>query len=53
MFGMLESFVKAAAAVVTVPVAVVTDLHKGPFENTEGAVDDFMKNVKNIAKPGK
>lgn len=63
MFGMLESIVKSAAAVVTVPVAVVadvvmlpvtaTDLNKGPFDNTEGAVGDFMKNVKNIAKPGK
>ena len=61
MFGMLESLVKAAAAVVTVPVAIVvdvvtlpataTDFNKGPLEHTEKALGDFIKNVENITKP--
>lgn len=42
MFGMLESLVKAAAAVVTVPVAVVAD-----------AVEDFVDNIKNATDPRK
>ncbi len=60
MFGMLESIVKAAAAVVTVPVAVVADvvtlggtLSDKDKPYTADAVSDFVQNVENIAKPGK
>lgn len=58
MFGMFESLVKAAAAVVTVPVAIVADVvtlggaltdKDKPY--TASAVSDFVKNVENIAKP--
>jgi hypothetical protein len=60
MFGMLKSAVKAATAVVDVPVAlaadvftmggVVTDRDK---TYTEDAVGRFTQNVKDIADPDK
>jgi hypothetical protein len=58
MFGMLESLAKAAAAVVTVPVAVVADVvtlggaltdKSQPY--TSEAVGDFVDNLKNATKP--
>lgn len=58
MFGMLESLVKAAAAVVTVPVAVVADVvtlggsltdKNQPY--TADAVGDFVDNLKDATKP--
>lgn len=60
MFGMLESLVKAAAAVVTVPVAVVADAvtlggalidKERPY--TADAVEDFVDNIKNATDPRK
>ena len=58
MFGMLESLAKAAAAVVTVPVAVVADVvtlggaltdKDQPY--TADAVEDFVDNLKDATKP--
>ena len=58
MFGMIESLVKAAAAVVTVPVAVVADVvtlggavndKNRPY--TADAVSDLVENLKNATKP--
>ena len=58
MFGMLESLAKAAAAVVTVPVAVVADVvtlggaltdKDQPY--TVDAVGDFVDNLKDATKP--
>lgn len=60
MFGMLESLVKAAAAVVTVPVAVVADVvtmggamtdEKQPYTAT--AISDFVQNLQDAATPSK
>ena len=58
MFGMLESLAKAAAAVVTVPVAVVADVvtmggvltdKDQPY--TADAVGDLVDNLKDATKP--
>jgi hypothetical protein len=58
MFGMLESLVKAAASVVTVPVAVVADVvtmggaltdKNKPY--TAEAVEDLVDNLKDATKP--
>ena len=58
MFGMIESLAKAAAAVVTVPVAVVADVvtlggaltdKDQPY--TADAVEDFVDNLKDATKP--
>ena len=58
MFGMIESLAKAAAAVVTVPVAVVADVvtlggavndKNRPY--TADAVSDFVDNLKNATNP--
>lgn len=58
MFGMLESLAKAAAAVVTVPVAVVADVvtlggslndKRQPY--TAEAVGDLLDNLKDATKP--
>lgn len=60
MFGMIESLAKAAAAVVTVPVAVVADVvtmggvltdKDKPY--TVEAVEDFVGNLKDAATPDK
>ena len=60
MFGMIESLAKAAAAVVTVPVAVVADVvtmggvltdKDKPY--TAEAVEDFVDNLKDAATPDK
>ena len=60
MFGMIESLAKAAAAVVTVPVAVVADVvtlggaltdKDKPY--TAEAVEDFVDNLKDAASPDK
>lgn len=60
MFGMLESLVKAAAAVITVPVAVAADVvtlggalsdKDEPYTATE--VSKFVKNLEDITKPGR
>ena len=60
MFGMIESLAKAAAAVVTVPVAVVADVvtlggaltdKDQPY--TAEAVEDFVDNLKDAATPDK
>lgn len=62
MFGLFESVVKAAAVVVTAPVAVVADVvklpvtayeGKDPFARTSGALGDFLKNVEDIGTPRK
>lgn len=58
MFGMLESLAKAAAAVVTVPVAVVADVvtlggsltdKEKPY--TTEAVSDMVDNLKDATRP--
>ena len=58
MFGMLESLAKAAAAVVTVPVAVVADVvtlggsltdKDQPY--TAEAVGDLVDNLKDATRP--
>jgi hypothetical protein len=58
MFGMLESLAKAAASVVTVPVAVVADVvtlggsltdKDKPY--TAEAVEDLVDNLKDATKP--
>ena len=58
MFGMLESLAKAAAAVVTVPVAVVADVvtlggsltdEEKPY--TTEAVSDMVDNLKDATRP--
>lgn len=58
MFGMLKSLAKAAAAVVTVPVAIVADAvtlggilndRKEPY--TSEAVGDFVDNLKDAIRP--
>lgn len=58
MFGMIESLAKAAAAVVTVPVAVVADVvtlggsladQEKPY--TAKAVEDMVANLKDATKP--
>ena len=58
MFGMIESLAKAAAAVVTVPVAVVADVvtlggaltdKDQPY--TADAVGDLVDNLKDATKP--
>jgi len=58
MFGMLESLAKAAASVVTVPVAVVADVvtlggsltdKDKPY--TAEAVGDLVDNLKDATKP--
>ena len=60
MFGMIASLAKAAAAVVTVPVAVVADVvtmggvltdKDQPY--TADAVEDFVDNLKDAATPDK
>jgi len=58
MFGMLESLAKAAAAVVTVPVAVAADvvtlggsLNDKPQPYTADAVGDLLDNLKNATTP--
>ncbi|MDF2435459.1 MAG: hypothetical protein JWP44_5090 [Mucilaginibacter sp.] len=60
MFKFLESAVKAAAAVVTVPVSVAADIvtlggsltdREEPY--TTEAVSDFVKNVSDLGKPSK
>lgn len=59
MFGMLESLAKAAAAVVTVPVAVVADvvtlggsLTDKDTPYTAEAVEDMADNLKDATRPG-
>ena len=58
MYGMIESLAKAAAAVVTVPVAVVADVvtlggaltdKDKPY--TADAVGDLVDNLKDATKP--
>lgn len=58
MFGMIESLAKAAASVVTVPVAVVADVvtlggsltdKDQPY--TADAVGDLVDNLKDATKP--
>lgn len=58
MFGMIESLAKAAAAVVTVPVAVVADVvtlggsltdKDRPY--TADAVGDLVDNLKDATRP--
>ena len=58
MFGMIESLAKAAAAVVTVPVAVVADVvtlggaltdKDQPY--TADAASDLVDNLKDATKP--
>lgn len=58
MFGMLESLAKAAVAVVTVPVAVVSDvvtLGGAPTDKdqpyTADAVGDLVDNLKDATRP--
>lgn len=58
MFGMIQSLAKAAAAVVTVPVAVVADavtlggvLTDKEKTYTGEAVSDFVDNLKDATKP--
>ena len=58
MFGMLESLAKAAAAVVTVPVAVVADvvtlggsLNDKDKPYTAEAVGDLVDNLKDATRP--
>lgn len=58
MFGMLESLVKAAASVVTVPVAVVADavtlggsLTDRDKPYTAEAVGDLVGNLKDATRP--
>ena len=59
MFGMLESLVKAATAVVTVPVALVADVvtmggaltdKDKPY--TAEAVKDMVDNLRDASRPG-
>ena len=58
MFGLLESLAKAAAAVVTVPIAVAADVvtmggaltdKDQPY--TADAVSDLVENLKDATKP--
>jgi len=58
MFGFLESTVKAAASVVSVPVAVAADVvtlggaltdKERPY--TADACSDLVQNVKDMARP--
>jgi hypothetical protein len=58
MFGFLEDVVKTVSAAVTVPVGIVADvvtmggqLSDKDKPYTAEAVEDFMKNLSNIAKP--
>lgn len=60
MFSMLTSLAKAAAAVVTVPVAVVADVvtlggaltdRREPY--TKEACGDLVDNLKDATTPGK
>lgn len=58
MFGMIESLAKAAAAVVTVPVAVVADvvtlggsLNDKDKPYTAEAVGDLVDNLKDATRP--
>lgn len=62
MFGILKSTVKAVAAVVDLPVAVVADVvtlggeindKKGGGTYTSDAVSRFVQNVEDIADPDK
>lgn len=60
MFGILGDLAKAAAAVVTVPVAVVADvvtmggvLNDKKETYTAEAVGDFVDNLKNATEPRK
>lgn len=59
MFGLIEGLAKAAAGVVTIPVAVVADavtlggsLTDKPRPYTADAVSDVVKNLQNATKPG-
>lgn len=57
MFGFLESLVKAATAVVTVPVALVADaaslvgIIPDTGSHTGEAVDDLIGNLKDATRP--
>ena len=61
MFGILNSVLKTAVAVVATPVALVADIvtlpasaddpQRGPFDRTESMLDDAWDNLKNITKP--
>lgn len=58
MFGMLTSALKAAAAVVDVPVSIAADvvtlggaLNDKETPYTADAVSRFVENVKDVAKP--
>jgi hypothetical protein len=60
MFGILNSIVKAAAVVIDVPVAVVSDvvtlggaLNDKNKTYTEKAVSRFVGNIEDIADPKK
>lgn len=60
MFKFLESVVKAAAVVVTLPVAAATDivtlggvLQDRDNSHTADALNDFVKNVADLGKPSK
>jgi hypothetical protein len=62
MFDLLGSVVKAAAAVVTVPAAVVMDAVSlpstaynamDPFGNTSRELDNFKQNLHDITAPNK
>ena len=59
MFGILESLVKAATAIVTVPVALVADVvtmggaladKDKPY--TAEAVEDMVDNLRDASRPG-
>lgn len=60
MFNFIESTLKSAASVVTIPVSVVADVvtlggaltdKDQPY--TADAASDLMKNIKDIGSPGK
>ena len=62
MFGILKSTIKAASAVVDVPVSAAADIvtmggvlndKKGGGTYTGDAAERFVQNVKDIADPGK
>jgi hypothetical protein len=60
MFGILKSTIKAASAIIDVPVAVASDLvtlggmttDKRGGTYTGDAAGRFVQNVKDIAEPG-
>lgn len=57
MFGMITSALKATAAIVTIPVAIVKDatavsgIRDDDCTNTEEEVEKFFENVAGITDP--